>query len=100
MTYEINETHDPNLRSWVESANDPNTDFPIQNLPFCEYKERSYDGPFSSGIVVGDQILNWSKCAHLGLIPKPVGAWSREPSDFYSTINEFRKSMIRFLSEE
>jgi fumarylacetoacetase len=30
----INETHDPNLRSWVESANDPNTDFPIQNLPF------------------------------------------------------------------
>ena len=34
MTYEINETHDPNLKSWVESANDPNTDFPIQNLPF------------------------------------------------------------------
>src|SRR3982751_2618855 len=33
--YDINETHDPNLRSWVESANDPNSDFPIQNLPFC-----------------------------------------------------------------
>lgn len=30
----INETHDQNLKSWVESANDPNTDFPIQNLPF------------------------------------------------------------------
>jgi len=33
--YEINETHDQNLKSWVESANDPNTDFPIQNLPLA-----------------------------------------------------------------
>ena len=33
--HEINETHDQNLKSWVESANDPNTDFPIQNLPFA-----------------------------------------------------------------
>ncbi len=39
MTYEINETHDPNLKSWVESANDPNTDFPIQNLPFCVFED-------------------------------------------------------------
>lgn len=35
MPYDINETHDPKLESWVESANDPETDFPIQNLPFC-----------------------------------------------------------------
>lgn len=35
MPYDINETHDPKLESWVESANDPKTDFPIQNLPFC-----------------------------------------------------------------
>ncbi len=26
--------NDPNLRSWVESANDPAGDFPIQNLPY------------------------------------------------------------------
>jgi fumarylacetoacetase len=26
-------THGPDRRSWVESANDPDTDFPIQNLP-------------------------------------------------------------------
>ena len=37
MTYEINETHDQNLKSWVESANAPDTDFPIQNLPFCTF---------------------------------------------------------------
>ena len=28
MTYEINETHNPDLKSWIESANDPDTDFP------------------------------------------------------------------------
>jgi fumarylacetoacetase len=36
MPLEIDETHDPKLESWVESANDPGTDFPIQNLPVGE----------------------------------------------------------------
>jgi len=31
----LNETHDPSLQSWVKSANDPESDFPIQNLPFA-----------------------------------------------------------------
>ena len=32
-----NETHDPKMQSWVESANDPGTDFPIQNLALCSF---------------------------------------------------------------
>jgi len=55
MTHEINETHDPNLRSWVESANDPNSDFPIQNLPFVNF--RPEEKPSASpawGVVIGD----------------------------------------------
>ena len=28
------DTTDPHLESWVESANDPASDFPVQNLPF------------------------------------------------------------------
>jgi len=55
--YEINETHDPNLKSWVESANDPNTDFPIQNLPFCAY-ERPEGRMVGVGVRIGDQILD------------------------------------------
>ena len=43
MTYEINETHDQNLKSWVESANAPDTDFPIQNLPFCAFTTKSIE---------------------------------------------------------
>ena len=64
--YEINETHDPNLKSWVESANDPNTDFPIQNLPFCYFWQRGDDTYWSkitrfkkSGVIIGDQILQF-----------------------------------------
>lgn len=59
--YEINETHDPNLKSWVESANDPNTDFPIQNLPFCRYRlddPGEYDLWENCGVAIGDRILN------------------------------------------
>src|SRR5262245_36627531 len=55
----VNETHDPNLKSWVESANDPSTDFPIQNLPFCVL--RRADDEWSSpklAVRVGDMLLD------------------------------------------
>ena len=35
----LNATHNPKLRSWVASANDAGTDFPIQNLPFGTYSQ-------------------------------------------------------------
>jgi fumarylacetoacetase len=56
--YEINETHDPNLKSWVESANDPNTDFPIQNLPFCVHNSSRLMTIPSIGIPIGDKLLD------------------------------------------
>lgn len=34
MPATIDETHDPKLESWIESANNPSTDFPLQNLPW------------------------------------------------------------------
>jgi fumarylacetoacetase len=34
----LDATHDPALRSWVASANDPDTDFPIQNLPLGVFR--------------------------------------------------------------
>ena len=54
---QINETHDPALRSWVESANVPATDFPIQNLPFGVFRRRGSDEPFRGGVAIGDQIV-------------------------------------------
>jgi fumarylacetoacetase len=56
--YQINETHDPNLKSWVESANDPNTDFPIQNLPFCNFRHSSNESGSRIGVRVGSFIID------------------------------------------
>ncbi len=60
MTYKINQTHDPNLISWVESANDPHTDFPIQNLPFGVFNRADEDELPRIGVAIGDQVLDLS----------------------------------------
>jgi fumarylacetoacetase len=53
----LNETHDPSLQSWVESANS-HSDFPIQNLPFGIFKTRNGSDNFRAGIAIGDQIVD------------------------------------------
>jgi fumarylacetoacetase len=57
MSSAIEETHDPALRSWVDSANDPSTDFPIQNLPFGRFR-RAGAPEWALGVAVGDQVLD------------------------------------------
>ena len=52
----LDETHNPLLQSWVESANDPATDFPIQNLPFGRFR-RATDAALEIGVAIGDQVL-------------------------------------------
>ncbi|MEQ1762285.1 MAG: fumarylacetoacetase [Pyrinomonadaceae bacterium] len=56
--HQINETHDPNLKSWVESANDLNTDFPIQNLPFCVFISRTPPSVSRIGVAIGNQVFD------------------------------------------
>jgi fumarylacetoacetase len=53
----MNETHNPNLTSWISSANLPGSDFPIQNLPFGVFK-RNKTGLQHVGVAIGDQILD------------------------------------------
>src|SRR4029077_13963934 len=54
----MNATHDPKLQSWVESANDPDCDFPIQNLPFGIFRKRGSQERPRGGVAIGDQILD------------------------------------------
>lgn len=54
----IDDTHDPALRSWVESANDPASDFPIQNLPLGRFRRAGSDEPYRIGVAIGDQVLD------------------------------------------
>ncbi|MBD1846273.1 fumarylacetoacetase [Cyanobacteria bacterium FACHB-63] len=68
MTCAIDFTHDPNLRSWVNSANQADTDFPIQNLPFGVFQERGRSDTPHIGVAIGDQILDLIACQKLGLL--------------------------------
>lgn len=64
----VDDTHDPARRSWVDAANDPGGDFPIQNLPFgrfCEHGQDPDAGDWRIGVAIGDQVLD---LAALGLI--------------------------------
>ncbi|WP_461536710.1 fumarylacetoacetase [Spongorhabdus nitratireducens] len=55
---QLNETHDPALTSWVESANSKDTDFPIQNLPFAIFRRKDSHESFRAGVAIGDQVLD------------------------------------------
>nr|AIA14980.1 fumarylacetoacetase [uncultured bacterium] len=64
----LNESHDPTLTSWVRQANQPGSDFPIQNLPFGRYRRIGADEDFKIGVAIGDQILDLQST---GLIDSP-----------------------------
>jgi fumarylacetoacetase len=51
-------THNPKLKSWVESANDPAGDFPIQNLPFGVFRRKGSKEPPRGGVAIGEEILD------------------------------------------
>ncbi|MDA8017750.1 MAG: fumarylacetoacetase [Thermoanaerobaculia bacterium] len=68
MTYDAtnpNETHDPSLRSWIASANEPDTDFPIQNLPFGVFRSDELEAD-RVGVAIGDQIVDVWACREAG----------------------------------
>ena len=53
----IDATHDPQLTSWVESANRDRVDFPIQNLPYATFRHRG-DEQSRVGVAIGDLLLD------------------------------------------
>jgi fumarylacetoacetase len=53
----IDETHEPRRRSWVESANRPGCDFPIQNLPLGVFRPKG-ESRARVGVAIGDAILD------------------------------------------
>ena len=59
----LDDTNDPSRRSWVSSANHPDGDFPIQNLPFGVFRRRGSCEAFRGGVAIGDQILDLAALA-------------------------------------
>ncbi len=64
----MNATHDPKLRSWVSSANEPQCDFPIQNLPFASFRRAGSGEAFRGGVAIGAEVLDLAALHSLGLL--------------------------------
>lgn len=67
-------SHDATLRSWVESANTPDTDFPIQNLPLGVFRRAGSQEIFRPGVAIGDQIIDLLAARDAGVLPPAVAA--------------------------
>ena len=76
----LDQTHDAALRSWVDSANAGDTDFPMQNLPFGVFRRRGSDEAVRIGVAIGDQVLDlsWRANSAPGLRAS-THCWSRWP---------------------
>ena len=79
----LDATHDPALRSWVDSASAESTDFPLQNLPFGCFTAPSvaaHDaaGKPRMGIAIGDRVLDLRLVQHALLTSGPP-AWALTP---------------------
>jgi len=64
----LDETHDSQRQSWVESANVAGSDFPIQNLPFGVFRRRDARTGVRVGVAIGDRILDVAGVRSEGLL--------------------------------
>jgi fumarylacetoacetase len=65
----------PQLKSWIESANQPGGDFPIQNLPYGIFQTAG-SAP-RAGVAIGDRILDLSVLAEAGLLQCAAGVFAQ-----------------------
>jgi len=64
----LDATHDPALRSWVDSAAAPTTDFPIQNLPLGAFRAAGSSAVPRLGVAIGDRVLDLVHARENGLL--------------------------------
>ena len=57
------------LKSWVASANEPQAEFPLENLPFGIFSDA---GPKRIGVAIGDQVLDVAGLASNGRLSSAV----------------------------
>jgi fumarylacetoacetase len=69
------QTTAPQLKSWVQSANAPDCEFPLQNLPYGVFK--SGDGAPRVGVAIGDAIVDLAALAEAGLLQCQPGVFAQ-----------------------
>ena len=69
------------LTSWVQYS--PETDFPIQNLPFGVFSRKNTSESARVGVAIGDYVLDLSVISDAGLLPTSVQKVFHQVSNFY-----------------
>jgi fumarylacetoacetase len=93
----------PLMKSWVASANNPDTDFPLNNLPYGIIS--ASDGMPRCGVAIGDMILDvtaMEQHGHLKLADDHVfdaASWNKLMDLGPSAWAAFRAQLVEFLSE-
>jgi fumarylacetoacetase len=77
----IDSTHDPVLTSWAPGANAPDTDFPIQNLPFGCFRRAGSAEDWRIGVAIGDCVLDLREAMH-------AAPWSSEASALLELVGD------------
>ena len=102
--YELNATHDAALKSWVESANRPDSDFPLQNLPFGVFRRRAGGERFRGGVALGDQVVDLGaeslRGLSSGVVAEALSACGEPTLNGFFALGRASWSALRaFLSE-
>lgn len=92
----LNETHDPALKSWVDSANQTNSDFPIQNLPFAVFRRSGSNEAFRGGVAIGDQVVDLAAVAENALFSGEAAAAAKACAQ--PTLNSFMGMGVAYAS--
>ena len=101
----LDHTHDVARRSWIESANDPAADFPLQSLPYCTFScpARGVPDPVP-GVAIGDRVVDLRAltAARMLAAPSTRDAWTiadiaRLPSD---ARRDMRHALFGLLVED
>src|SRR3954469_2901318 len=84
------------MRSWVESANLPGCDFPLENLPYGVFSQA---GAKHIGVAIGDQVFDLLGCAHSGLLrqlsSEVIAACSRDSLNALMALGPATWSILR-----
>jgi fumarylacetoacetase len=83
----VNSTHNPELKSWVESANSPDSDFPIQNLPYASFRKRGEE-QVRAGVGIGDMVLDATQALGISSVAAVMAMTRRERTGLRERLSE------------
>ena len=88
-------SNDPSIKSWVEVS--PNSDFPIQNLPFGIYSIGN--GEKQVGVALGNYIIDMAELANLGYLDATGIPAHVYLSDYLNDFMEYGRQGTRKVRE-